>query len=288
MFEQINIELLKLQEELNKLKTASEQIAQAGKLTTNIVELGQNLNEKYRDYLKKVQDLVSDYLNKTYKHTEENLTKLFYNFQQRVEEEEHILNKFSELSAQTEDLLKNVIDNINKENQKRMQELINQLNKTLDEQKKLLDQYAQDNKKSVQQLTDEHKKKLQVEQQILKSYLELAEKTAELTKIIESVDFPKRLNTLDTKLDSLNKKQDSYYENIVKTDQDNTQQLLDKLETVISNQEELYSMIDKNRKKINGNKVLIWLIFILSLVFYAAATTGFLRVFTDFFDSFCK
>ena len=288
MFEQINIELLKLQEELNKLKTASEQIAQAGKLSADIVELGQNLNEKYKDYLKKVQDLVSDYLNKTYKHTEENLTKLFYNFQQRVEEEEHILNKFSELSAQTEDLLKNVVDNINKENQKRMQELINQLNKTLDEQKKLLDQYAQDNKKSVQQLTDEHKKKLEVEQKILKSYLELAEKTAELTKIIENVDFPKRLNSLDTKLDSLNKKQDSYYENIVKTDQDNTQQLLDKLETVISNQEELYSMIDKNRKKINGNKILIWLIFILSLLFYTAATAGYLKLFTHVLDSLIK
>jgi tetrahydromethanopterin S-methyltransferase subunit B len=250
--------------------------------------MGKILNEKYRDYLKKVQDLVSDYMNKTYKHTEENLTKLFYSFQQRVKEEEDILNKFSQLSAQSEDLLKQVVDSIIAENKKRLDLLVQDLNKALDKQQKLLDQYAKKSADSLEKIGKQYKDNLETEQQILASYLELAEKTANLTKIIDSIDFPKRLDTLDTKLDSLNKKQDSYYDSIRKAQQDNTQALLDKLETVLSNQEELYALIEKNHKRIVGNKVLIWFIFVLSLLFYAAATTGFLRLFTDFFDSFCK
>ncbi len=288
MIEQINIELLKLQEELNKLKSASEQIAQAGKLSKDVLEMGRILNEKYRDYLKKVQDLVSDYMNKTYSHTEENLTKLFYSFQQRVKEEEEILKKFSELSAQSEDLLKQVIDNIVNENKQRAQEIIDQIAKALDEQKKMLDDYAAKINKTLDGVAKDYRKNLEAEQQILASYLELAEKTAQLTKIIESVDFPKRLDTLDTKLDSLNKKQDSYFDSLTKQQKSDTQELLDKLETVLNNQDELYAMIEKNRKKISGNKVLIWIIFILNILFYAAAITGFLRLFTDFFDSFCK
>ncbi len=288
MIEQINIELLKLQDELNKLKSASEQIAQAGKLSSEVIEMGQTLNEKYRDYLKKVQDLVSDYLNKTYKHTEENLTKLFYSFQQRIEEEEEILKKFSNLSAQSEDLFKQVVNSILEENKKQTDKLVKQITKALDDQKKLLDQYAQKTHQSVEQLTTEHKKKLEVEQQILNSYLDLAEKTAKLTKVIENINFPKRLDTLDTKLDALNKKQDSYFDDIIKTQNKSSDALLDKLETVLTNQEEMYAMIEKNRKKINGNKVLLWIIFIINLAFYAAAITGFLRIFTDFFDSFCK
>ncbi len=288
MIEQINIELLKLQEELNKLKTASEQIAQAGKLGKDVVEMGQMLNEKYRDYLKKVQDLVSEYMNKTYKYTEENLTKLFYSFQQRVKEEQDILNKFSELSAQSEDLLKQVVDNIIKENKQKLDELVGQINKALDEQKKMLDKYATESRKALEGVIDNHQKRLDTEQQILSSYLELAEKTAQLSKVIEKVNFPQRLDSIDSRLDSLNKKQDDYFSNLRKLTTDNDQQILDKLENVLSNQEDLYALVTANQKKIKGNKILIWIVFILSLLFYTAATTGFLRLFTDFFDSFCK
>ncbi len=288
MIEQINVELLKLQEELKKLKSASEQIAHAGKLSKDVVELGQNLTEKYSDVLKKLQSLVSDYMNKTYKLTEENLTKLFMAFQERLKEEEGILSKFSELSAQSEDLVKKVVDTIVEDNKKLVDNLIKEVNTTLDKQRKLLEEYTNKSVKSLDSVAQEHQKNLEKEQKVLESYLELAEKTAQLTKVIESVNFPKRLDNIDNKLSSLNTRVNEAEKNVKDFTADQTDQILTKINQVLIAQEELYEKVERNRKKITGAKTVLWILFILNLIFYILATTGFLRIFTDFFDSFCK
>jgi hypothetical protein len=288
MIEQINIELLKLQDELQKLKSASEQIAQAGKLSKDVLEMGQNLTESYGDVLKKLQSLVSDYMNKTYKVTEENLTKLFVSFQERVKEEEEILTKFSELSAQSEDILKKVLDQILTRGKKQIDELVAQIKKTLDEQKKMLDSHTKASSEAVQDLAKKHEQTLEQEQQILESYLDLAEKTAKLSKVISDINFPKRLDAIDAKLASLNNRISDTEKELKQTTAEQTDQLLTKISQVLLAQEELYERVEKNRKKIVGNKILLWIIFIINLLFYGAATYIFLQMFSDFFQAMSK
>lgn len=288
MIEQINIELLKLQDELQKLKSASEQIAQAGKLSKDVIEMGQNLTQSYGNVLKKLQSLVSDYMNKTYKITEENMTKLFMSFQERIKEEEDILTKFSDLSAQSEDLLKKVVDDILGKGKKQIDDLVAQINKTLEEQKKMLDDHAKKSKDAVQDLASKHAENLDKEEQILESYLDLAEKTAKLSKVIEDVDFPKRLEAIDTKLSSLNSRINDVEQTFKQTTSDQTDQLLTKLGQILLAQEELYEKVEKNRKKINGNKILLWVILIINLLFYSSITYVFFHMFSDFFQTIMK
>ncbi len=288
MIEQINIELLKLQDELQKLKSASEQIAQAGKLSKDILEMGQNLTESYSEVLKKLQSLVSDYMNKTYKITEENLTKLFVSFQERVKEEEEILTKFSELSAQSEDLLKRVLDEILTKGKKQIDDLVVQIKKTLEEQKKMLDSHAKASKDAVQELAKKHEQTLEQEQQILESYLDLAEKTAKLSKVISDIDFPKRLDAIDSKLSSLNNRISDTEQALKDATAEQTDQLLTKLGQVLLAQEELYERVEKNRKKIIGNKILLWIILIINLLFYGSVAYVFLQMFSDFFQAMTK
>ncbi len=288
MIEQINIELLKLQDELQKLKSASEQIAQAGKLSKDVLEMGENLTQAYNDVLKKLQSLVSDYMNKTYKITEENLTKLFHSFQERTKEEEEILTKFSELSAQSEDLLKKVIDELLSRSKKQINDLVSEIKKTLSEQKKMHELHAKASKDAVQELAKKHEQTLEQEQQILESYLDLAEKTAKLSQVIADVNFPKRLDAIDSKLSALNSRINDAEQAIMQSTSDQTDQLLTKLGQILLAQEELYEKVEKNRKKIIGNKVLLWIIFIFNLLFYGSAVYVFLHMFSDFFQAMTK
>ncbi len=270
MLEQINIELLKLQDELKKLKSATELIAQSGKLSKDVIDTAQNLNEKFRDLLKKIQSMVSDYMNKTYKYTEENLTKLFYSFQQRVKEEEQLLNKFSEISTNSEDLLKQAVQSILDSDKQKIQQLINQINSALDQQKKLLDQYAKNIENNFKNITDTHKKHLDQEQQILNSYLELAESTAKLTKVISNINFPQRLDLLEQKIDTLTQRHEESHIELKNSSKKQSDQIIEKLELILSNQEDIYSKIEKLRKKLNSNKILLWLSFLIILALTSA------------------
>ena len=284
MIEQVNIELLKLQDELQKLKGASEQIAQAGKISKEVIKMGQDLTEKYRDVLKKLQTLVSDYMNKTYKITEESLTKLYVSFQERLKEEEEILTKFTELSAQSEEFLKNIVKDILAKSKEQIDRLTDHIEKVIQEQKEMLKSFGNKIENTVSDLIYKHEQSLEQEQKILESYLELAETTAKLTKVISDINFPKRLDSVDQKLLSLNNRINGLEEIVRQTNAEQTDQLLTKIGQLLLAQEELYEKVEKNRKKIIGNKILLWLIFIINLIFYGSSVFLFMKMFSDILD----
>ena len=141
MKEQINNELLKLQEQLGALATATKEISKAGEISETIIENTKNIHDAYKIQLEKIQDLYSEFLNKTYQHTEENIKKIFKHFQEKIKDEEKILEKYTELSIKTEDLTHDYLKNITKENKDLLLELITEAENNLKEHGNLINLY---------------------------------------------------------------------------------------------------------------------------------------------------
>jgi len=257
MLEQISLELLKLQEELEKLGSASEQIAKAGRFSADVVESVKSLQEKYQDQLDKIQSLVSEYLNKTYQHTEENLTKLFVSFQERVKEEEALLKHFSELSMQTEDLLKDFVKKVTEDNSKKLQSLAKEAEAIIAKQKKITEDYSKAVEKKIAELTKAHEEKMKTEEAVLANYLDLAETTAKLSQYLQSVNFPSRL-------DAIEEKQSSLEEQIKAL----TKLVSEKMEILEANDLDMHEMTKKNKSKITTVQWVVIIVAILSLAYY--------------------
>jgi ABC-type transporter Mla subunit MlaD len=308
MIEQINQELLKLQQELDKFNGAVGQVAKAGELSDNLIKSSKELQKSFGEQLNKIETLFSEFMNKTYSHTEDKINKIYDGFQKRLDQEEATLEKFSQLTMQNENLTQEYLRKNVEQNEQYVKKLTEEANATLKEQREYIKMQIEKLQKEFDALVNEHKAKLKTEQEVLENYIELAGATAELSKYLKGVDFKQRLDEIDakiskindftkefkvsfgstnTKLDKLDEKQVDVLNKISQLLKDKTGKetltLLKKIASDPKNQVILEKTISNNRK-IRSTKFFVILIFIISLLFYSSMVFVFFTLFPHFFE----
>lgn len=103
MNQHIHEELLKLQEELQTLDTAVQQIAKAEHIATSVVESAKNIHKKYDGLMKKVLETYTSYLEQT--------TSLHQDSLQNVQE------KINDAVSQTRESMQNAIQSFTRDAQ---------------------------------------------------------------------------------------------------------------------------------------------------------------------------
>ncbi len=323
MIEQINNELLKLQEELSKFDGAVSKITKAGQISDSIIESSKELQKYFSDNLEKINTMFSEFMNKTYSHTENKINELYYHFQERVQQEEKTLEKYTNLVEQNSEITQEYIKKTTEQNSEAINRIIDEAQKTLIEERDFVKLQIENYQTKINEIVNSHNERVKSEQKLLDNYLELASSTAELSKFLKTVDFPKKLDELKTKQIEVSEKNDLHFGKIreqntnlgIGFEEHNTKTTA-KLEQISADNEDLKSNINKilsdptNRQvlenvvqlikenkqaeilkntakvksKIGGTQFFVILIFIFSVLFYAFFTFVFFTFFPHFFS----
>lgn len=301
MIEKINQELLKLQTELNKFNGAVGQIAKAGELSDNLIESSKTLQKSFSEHLGKIEGLFSEYMNKTYSHTEEKINNIFSAFKERMSQENNSIEKFSQLTSKNEEITQKTITKLSEQNTKLVEQLVQEAQATLNEEKEYAKLQIENINKKLEKITNEHTSKLQKEQQVLDNYVELASATAELSKNLKSVDFPQRLDTIAKTAEISNNNIINANQKLDKIEEDNiailssTKKLTDDKTSLeifstvrnIQNDKKPQQTLDNTTridKKVKTTRLFVILIFVFSIIFYAAIILGILSLMPHFFE----
>lgn len=301
MIEKINQELLKLQTELNKFNGAVGQITKAGELSDNLIESSKTLQKSFSEHLGKIEGLFSEYMNKTYSHTEDKINNIFSAFKERMSQENNSIEKFSQLTTQNEEINQQTIAKLSEQNTKLVEQLVQEAQATLNEEKEYAKLQIDNINIELRKITDEHNSKLQKEQQVLDNYVELASATAELSKNLKSVNFPQRLDTIaktaeisnnniinaNQKLDKIEEGNLSILSNTKKIANDKTGlEIFSAVRTIVNDKKPQQTLDNTTRidKKIKTTRLFVILIFVFSIIFYSAIIFGILSLMPHFFE----
>ena len=275
---QINSELLKLQEELGTLDSAVSEITKAGKLSETIIENTRHIHKSYEAQLDKVQQLYSEFLNKTYHHTENNVRKIFEHFQEKIQDEEKILEKYTELSIKTEDLTHEYLKSITDESKKQIINLINDAGSNLEEQKEILKLYVTSTKNELQKLIDSHNNRIAEEEKILTSYLDLAQSTAKLTDYLKNIDFDEKLDKITQSITEIKETQATTKKQLDDISEDEKlEQVLFTVSKILKDRtnETILAKTKKSNKKMSFANFMLILIFLINFIFFGFVTVAF-------------
>ena len=275
---QINSELLKLQEELGALDTAVSEITKAGKLSETIIENTKKIHASYEKQLDKIQLLYSEFLNKTYHHTESNVRKIFEHFQEKISDEEKILEKYTDLAMKTEDLTHEYLKNITEANKEQIINLIDSGSSNLEEQKKLLELYVANTKNELKKITDSHNNRLAEEEKILSSYVELAQSTAKLTEHLKTINFDEKLDKITQSIADIKATQASTKKQLSDiTEDERLDQVLFTVRKTLKDRtsETILKKAKKSNRKVNYANIMVTLIFLINFVFFGFLTVAF-------------
>ncbi len=300
MIEVINKELLKLQNELGKFQEAVKAIKKSNETGDNLIESIKQMQASFKEQLEKIEQLFSDYMNKTYRHSEEKVNQIYEGFSKRIEEEQEILSRIAQLAEQNENLLNETLTKISDSHKKTITEYTDKSLDLLNEQQDYLRLKVEEMKKSISSLIENHNKHLKKQEKVLDDYIDLAGATAELSKFLKSVDFPKRLDEINKKIDQvhsenkkINQKIADNFNKLTEIKQDTnklvndkrTQEILDKVtKIVMDNRLDIISnQVTKNSKKISSTRFWTIMIFIISFLFYAFLIMVFFKLFPHFF-----
>lgn len=268
----INNELQKLQEELSVLDSAAKQIQKAGQISETIVESAKEVQVKYTEQLDKLLQLYSEYLNKTYRHTEESIKKLFEFFQEKIKDEEVILEKYTDLTIKTEDLTHEYLKKVVDENKQILDEITRKSTEHVENQRTKLDEYYTQTEAQLLKVLESHNDKINKVDELLTGYLELAQSTAALTQVLDSVDFPKRLDDINI---SIQKNKEStekinYIVSAINKQQADNMQVLQKISTDTTNAS-ILKIVEIQEKKLKSTNRLLWVLLIMSILAWGIA-----------------
>lgn len=315
MIEQINSELLKLQDELNKFDGAVAKITKTNELSDSLIKSSKELSESFGAHITKIESLFSDYMNKTYSYTNDKVNELFERFHKRQKQEERALERFSILTEKNTELTQEFLETTTTNNKETLDKLLEETQSNMQEEKEFVQMQINGFKKKIDEMLQSHTDKVKSEQQILDNYLELATSTAELSNFLKTVDFPEKLDGLKLQNDELKVQntelKDLYIEQAKKnaeqakkiqelTDLTNkvkvsTQKLVDdntnteiltKL-TKLDNenkQEEILGLSKTVKSKVSGTKLFVVMTFVISLVFYLIMAYVFFSLFPNFIE----
>jgi len=309
MTDQINKELLKLQEELTKFEGSVGQILKSNELTNNLINSSKELQNSFAEKLDAIKALFSDYMNKTYNHTEKNLTTLYEQFQERIKHEDKTLEQLSKLTLQNEKATQEYLQKVSENSNTTIQEFYKQTTSVLEEEKEYIKVQIEKINSDIEKLMQEHINRLKTEQQILDSYLELAKETAIITETIKNIDFPKHLEDIKNKIDQTQNNFDTTNSKILscqtkivaqsepinrivanteKISSDTTPQKILQLAEKISSDPRLNILIEKNNilnKKINSTKTWTFIVFLLLTLGIGFSIFTLLTLYPNFFET---
>lgn len=309
MTDQINKELLKLQEELTKFEGSVGQILKSNELADNLINSSKELQNAFSSKLEEIKTLFSEYLNKTYSHTEKNLTSLYEQFQERIKHEDSTLEKLSNLTIQNEKATQEYLHKVSESSNNTIQEFYKQTTLVLEEEKEYIKVQIEKIQSEIDKLMQEHIKRLKTEQEVLDNYLELAKETALITEAIKNIDFPKHLEQINKKIDETQKNFDTtnskilncqakveaqsdpinkIYSNTEKITSDPTPQKILQLTEKISTDPRINILIEKNNilsKKLNTTKTWTFIVFLILVLGLGFSLLTLLTLYPNFFDS---
>lgn len=208
--------LVALQEQLEKLDSASQQIEQVKTIGKSVIDAMSDLQDKYEGHL---QALTSE--NKTVLQGHDNLFK------------EQLLN-----------------------NKEANSKLVQNTEKAIEEIKHALNDNVEENQKVHQKNSEEIASHLTL-------YSEFVNKVESLTKTIESVNFPNRLDKLDNTVSAINLGIQNIQSSVANTEKT----LLDEMG---KNREAIKSEFEESKNRMQSLKNNLWMfsfiVIILSLI----------------------
>ncbi len=164
MKEKINQELIRLQQELNKLQTATEQLSKAETASTNVIAASADLKTAFGESLSKV-------------------TKIAETF-------------FADSQTDTQTQLNNAL-NLHKIDLEQLIVNLTDLHKGIQQSEMGLTYH-------LNTLALSHKEQIEAVNKLLRNYLDLASSTAKLADKIDSVDFPANLDKISANISEIN------------------------------------------------------------------------------------
>ncbi|MEN9444204.1 MAG: hypothetical protein RIS47_1094 [Bacteroidota bacterium] len=245
----LNVELLKLQDELSKLGKAVSHIGRAEQLTQSVIDGSKSIQAQYVAQLAGIQQYYTDFLQKSLAATEGKLTLFADKQQQQVDGFSQALKQYVELGQRTEaiaadhlekalqqygEYLRNTssftetqIQNLVESNQQQINEVrkliqghraflekqeelgINQLETAMLHNAELLKQNFANTETQILGITEAHKKQIDDVNHVFQTYIDLSQSTSQLIREIRSVDFPARLNSISTDVTEFKKTVDN-------------------------------------------------------------------------------
>lgn len=237
----LNIELVKLQDELVQLDKAVSHISKAEQLTGELVTNSREIQQKYINQLQTIHDSYQSFLSKALEANESKLGHFEEKQQAQVDQLAVTLTKYVELGQKTEavasqhleqvlakyneflqantsktdavvqqltaaheaemDEVKNLIQGYRTLLAKQEQQGVSALETSLESNGQLLKKSFSATEDQVGKLTDAHKKQLEDVNHVFKTYVSLTESTNKLVREVRVVDFPKRLTQIADNVD---------------------------------------------------------------------------------------
>jgi len=99
--DKINIELVKLQDELGALDAAVKHIEKAGAVSKDVINAIQKVQERYDEALKTIEQQYQQYLKDTSENTRKEVETLVNAHQKQVEEVQKLLDNYLDLAEAT-------------------------------------------------------------------------------------------------------------------------------------------------------------------------------------------
>jgi chromosome segregation ATPase len=104
MQDQINVELIKLQEELSLLDSAVKHIEKAGEISSSVIESVKSVQSQYGEYLKKIAAKYEEYLENTRVYNAEKINELSDSHKEQINEVQKLIDSYKELAEATSKL----------------------------------------------------------------------------------------------------------------------------------------------------------------------------------------
>lgn len=99
--DKINIELVKLQDELGALDAAVKHIEKAGEISRDVIEAIQKVQERYDEALKNIEQKYDQYLEKSAEYTKGEIEELAKSHRKQIEEVQQLLDNYLDLAEAT-------------------------------------------------------------------------------------------------------------------------------------------------------------------------------------------
>lgn len=232
----IQLEVLKLQEELVSLDNAVKHIEKAGKISNETIQAIREIQARYGEHQQKLLDSYNEYLKKSHTHSTKQINELKATHQNHIDEIKKITDEYHEFVQNTEKRSSENFDiGINRYNQtlnhaldaikQQIEEITNSHNAQIERVSDLLETYQQfvidtekrsqkqlddgldryneylnkafeNNQLQIDALTAQHQEQILEVKQLINQFMELALQASGLTEKIEGVDFPSRLDEI--------------------------------------------------------------------------------------------
>lgn len=253
MKELINNELAQLQKDLENLQSAAKMISEAGTASNSVIEETKSIHAEFSKNIDKLTDLYTKFLNEANKQTSDKQQEMINHLKSAVSEQSKVFDNYTKLVETANQNTSTLLNKSISSQESSISKLVTEAEKKFDDQNNLLKSNAEKATKKIEEVSATYIKQSAETDKLLNSYLELAQSTEVLSNKISSIDFPARLERLNTLIENFT------------TEQSATNQKLDEITKTLAKNETLIQA-KKNNSSLKTLKFLVWILFLLALV----------------------